>query len=212
MDPDPAWAIIAAQRIALADLLDSLTDAEWDTPSLCTAWRVRDVAAHVASVTQPPPTATLLRELIKARGSYHGLIRNATIDIAERIGTDSARMLRENATSRILPGPTNYKNILFDTLIHAQDIARPLGREMPMDRSGAVDGAERVWRVGLLFGSRRRFRGVRFEATDADLTLGDGAPARGPIADILLVLTGRPAGLDALTGPGAVQARRALTA
>jgi len=39
---------IAAERRELADLLDELTPAQWDTPSLCAGWRVREVAAHMS--------------------------------------------------------------------------------------------------------------------------------------------------------------------
>ncbi len=31
----------------LADLLESATDAQWDTPSPCEGWRVREVIAHM---------------------------------------------------------------------------------------------------------------------------------------------------------------------
>src|SRR5260370_38049951 len=38
---------VAAEFLALADLLDSATDVQWDTPSLCAGWRVREVIAHM---------------------------------------------------------------------------------------------------------------------------------------------------------------------
>jgi uncharacterized protein (TIGR03083 family) len=38
---------VAAEFQALAGLLDSATDAQWDTPSLCAGWRVREVIAHM---------------------------------------------------------------------------------------------------------------------------------------------------------------------
>ena len=41
------WDCIDAERTERADLLDTLTPEQWDMPSLCTAWRVRDVAAHM---------------------------------------------------------------------------------------------------------------------------------------------------------------------
>ena len=37
----------AGERTELADLLDTLTPEQWDAPSLCTGWRVRDVTAHL---------------------------------------------------------------------------------------------------------------------------------------------------------------------
>src|SRR3954451_2817816 len=48
MDRDESWQVITEQRLGLASLLDGLSDAEWEQPSLCAGWRVRDVAAHVA--------------------------------------------------------------------------------------------------------------------------------------------------------------------
>lgn len=46
MDRDAVWKTIDDERLSLADLLDDLSPAEWETPSLCTGWRVRDVAAQ----------------------------------------------------------------------------------------------------------------------------------------------------------------------
>ena len=37
----------------------------------------------------------------------------------------------------------------------------------------------------------------------ADSPVGEGAEVRGPVGGLLLLLTGRPAGLTNLTGPGA---------
>ena len=36
-----------AERTDLADLLETLTPRQWEAPSLCQGWRVRDVVAHV---------------------------------------------------------------------------------------------------------------------------------------------------------------------
>ena len=38
---------VAAEFTRLADLLDAVSDARWDTPSLCAGWRVREVIAHL---------------------------------------------------------------------------------------------------------------------------------------------------------------------
>ena len=48
MDKDTSWRVIDQQRVALADLLDTLTPEQWSTPSLCEGWTVRDVAAHLS--------------------------------------------------------------------------------------------------------------------------------------------------------------------
>ena len=38
-----------AERADLADFLSTLTPQDWEAPSLCTRWRVKDVVAHVIS-------------------------------------------------------------------------------------------------------------------------------------------------------------------
>ena len=40
-------AMATAERADLADLLESLTPEQWESPSLCAGWSVRQVAAHV---------------------------------------------------------------------------------------------------------------------------------------------------------------------
>ena len=40
-------AAVEAEFLSLAELLDGLPDAGWDTPSLCEGWRVREVVAHL---------------------------------------------------------------------------------------------------------------------------------------------------------------------
>jgi uncharacterized protein (TIGR03083 family) len=37
------------ERTDLLALLHSLSDEQWNAPSLCTQWRVRDVATHIVS-------------------------------------------------------------------------------------------------------------------------------------------------------------------
>ncbi|MDF2979478.1 MAG: hypothetical protein K0S40_4206 [Actinomycetospora sp.] len=51
----------------------------------------------------------------------------------------------------------------------------------------------------------------RAQATDADRSAGDGdREVRGPAGELLLVATGRPAGLAALEGPGVEDAAARL--
>ena len=52
MDRESVWDVVVAERFALRDLLRELDAEEWDHPSVCEGWRVRDVAAHVISAPQ----------------------------------------------------------------------------------------------------------------------------------------------------------------
>jgi uncharacterized protein (TIGR03083 family) len=213
MNRDDSWRVIAERRLALAALLEPLTDAEWDTPSLCAGWRVRDVAAHVALAPQVPSVTAMIADGVRARGSFHRLNHDVSVRHATaRTGRALVAELRAHAASRRLPVVTNYRNILFDVLVHAQDIAIPLGRELATPRDAALAGVDRVWTMGWPFWARRRLRGIRLVASDVDWSAGAGSELRGPIDALLLLLTGRAAAaLPRLTGPG-VAALSARTA
>jgi uncharacterized damage-inducible protein DinB len=45
---DLVWTAIDNQRRRLAEMLEDHSEQEWDHPSLCRGWTVRQVAAHVA--------------------------------------------------------------------------------------------------------------------------------------------------------------------
>ncbi|TCO55192.1 maleylpyruvate isomerase family mycothiol-dependent enzyme [Actinocrispum wychmicini] len=203
MDRERSWQVIESERLSLADLLDTLTEPEWDRPSLCAGWRVRDVAAHVALAPQPPGPWTMLAEGVRARGSFHRLNHDISVRHADRAGADLVAELRTHAASRRLPPMTNHRNILFDILVHGQDIAIPLSRDRTMPLDAARTGAARVWAMGWPFWARRRLAGIRLRATDIDWTAGHGPhEVRGPIDALLLLLTGRAASLDRLRGDG----------
>ena len=212
MDAETSWRVIEQERLSLADLLEGLTDEQWNAPSLCDGWRIKDVAAHVALAPQPPSPLTMVAEGLRAGGRFHKLNRDISVRHAERSGVDLVAELREHAASRRLPKVTNVRNILFDILVHGQDIAIPLGipREMPLDAARA--GVERVWTMGWPFGVKRNVKQFRYLATDVEWRAGRGPEVTGPVAALLLLLTGRPAALSRLSGPGVDQLRDRLMA
>ena len=66
MDRDEVWRTIDQQRAELADLMETFTEADWETPSLCEGWRVREVAAHLTLAQMGLLPA--LGEIVRARG------------------------------------------------------------------------------------------------------------------------------------------------
>lgn len=202
MDAETSWRVIEQERLSLADLLEGLSVQQWNTPSLCEGWRVKDVAAHVALAPQPPGPWTIAVEAARAGGRFHKLNHDFSVRHAERPDTDLVAELREHAASRRLPAVTNVRNILFDVLVHGQDIAIPLGVPREMPKEAAKAGAARVWTMGWPFGVKRGLKQFRYVATDVDWSAGDGPEVSGPIAALLLVLTGRTAVLPQLAGPG----------
>lgn len=194
------WGVVAIERGALADDLASLDDAAWDTPSLCTGWSVRDVVAHIVATAEMTPFAFLG----KMAGSGFSFQNMVAKEIADKRGASPAETLqhlrdvRDRTTSP--PGPKT--SWLGETIVHAEDVRRPLGiaRDYPMDAVVAV--ADFYKGSNTLIGTKRRIEGLALKATDTDWSHGTGAAVEGPMLSLLMAMTGRTAALDDLTGEG----------
>jgi uncharacterized protein (TIGR03083 family) len=203
VNPDDVWRGVDDQRRRLVDLLEDLSEQEWQHPSLCRGWTVRQVAAHLAlqnTTWSAMPRGVL--EIVRSGGmnaAIHSMACRHAHQPVERI---VAEIRDRIGIWRPLPTVT-YRESAIDYLVHSQDIAVPLGRALAMPTDVAAVAAERIWRSPRMFHARRRFAGYRFVATDADWSAGRGQEVTGPIGAILLLLTGRRAGLDRLAGPGA---------
>lgn len=107
MTPDAAQAAVRAERLHLADLLADLSPSEWDEPSLCDAWSVHDVAAHLTTTTRETPW-DVLREAVRARFDFDRMTRDVASRLAAQYSTDeTVARLRESAdsTRRVVRGP-----------------------------------------------------------------------------------------------------------
>jgi uncharacterized protein (TIGR03083 family) len=192
MDDSQIWAYIDEQRADLADFLDTLTHEQWETPSLCPGWTMRQAAAHV---TQSSTNwGRLSFELLRSGFRFNALtLRMGRND--QRKPEEITAALRAMVGGRRRPPGTAVADPLADVLVHGQDIAVPLGMPRTMPVPAAVIAAERLWKMGFPFNARKRFPNVTFTATDADFSVGDGNVVRGQIQDIVMTLSGRRAGL-----------------
>jgi len=203
MDREDVWRAIDHERRRLVELLEDLSDDEWNHPSLCEGWTVRQVAAHVA--LQNTTWAAMPRgvlEMIRS-GSMNGAIQAVACRHALRPTDQIIAEIRDRiGVWRPLPTVT-YLESAIDYLAHPQDIAVPLGRRLEMPTDVAAVAAQRVWTSPRMFHARRRLAGYHLFATDTNWTAGRGSEVTGPIRALLLLLTGRPALMADLSGPGA---------
>jgi uncharacterized protein (TIGR03083 family) len=194
------WATIHAERDALARDLTPLTDAQWETPSLCAGWSVREVLGHMtatAELTAPKFFAGLI-----GSGFRFGAMQNAAI--ARQVDGTAADTLarfaaRADATTHP-PGPVD--SWLGETIVHAEDIRRPLeiSRRYPVDAVTRI--ADFYRRSNLIVGGKKRAAGLLLRATDSDWSAGSGQEVRGPAISLVLAITGRTAALADLSGEG----------
>lgn len=205
MDREECWRVIAAERLSLAEQLDGLSDAQWDTPSLCDGWRVRDVVSHLVLGANPPSWPTRISWTLRKAGRFNPLNRDLAIHFAAAPPSRLTAQLREHAKSQRLPVPlvTNHLTTLLDVLVHGQDIAVPLGLRRPVPVDAAAVAATKAWTMAWPFWAKRRLRGLQLMATDVDWSVGSGVPVEAPIAAVLFALTGRPAAAAQLSGEGA---------
>ncbi|WP_459545345.1 maleylpyruvate isomerase family mycothiol-dependent enzyme [Nocardia sp. X0981] len=192
--------MLAAERAELTALLRELSEAEWDTPTLCTGWRVRELVAHLRY--DSIPLTEYAGIAIRNRFSIDG-VNNAMAAVGSR--TAPARLLAEFEAAPLSVSRLWPRLGLADLLVHQQDIRRPLGRprKIPAERLRAVldrpDPFARPW---------RHTRGLRFVATDLDWVKGSGPEVRGRGEALALALVGRPVVLGELEGAGVPELRR----
>ncbi|MCD1144718.1 maleylpyruvate isomerase family mycothiol-dependent enzyme [Kocuria sp. LUK] len=212
MDENELWAAIDDQRLRTAELLERLTPEQWARPSLCAGWTVRDVAAHLTLQQMGPAQA--LRSALRHPGGVNRMIRESARERAALPPRELVDRLRASVGSRRHNVGLTAQETLIDVLVHGQDIALPLGLDLTVPVEAAAVAAQRVWRS--LGGLRSKvfadlpLEGLRLAATDAPWAVGEGPEVRGPVAALLLLLTGRTARLAELTGDGATVLRERL--
>ncbi|MFI1620415.1 maleylpyruvate isomerase family mycothiol-dependent enzyme [Streptomyces lydicus] len=182
--------VIAAERRELADLLDGLPDEQWDAPTLCAGWRVREVAAHM-SMGFRYSFPKVAAELVRAGGSLHRMTdRLARRDAAAASPRQLAGFLRDNAHHPWTPPVGGLASALGHDVVHGLDITVALGhdRRVPEDRLRVLLDHVTA-RSARFFGAD--LAGIQLRATDLDWSFGTGTPLTGAGADLLLVAFGR---------------------
>jgi uncharacterized protein (TIGR03083 family) len=215
MDDNQVWTAIDDHRRRVVALLEPLTEAQWDHPSLCEGWSVRDVGAHLTL------QQLTVGDVLRFAGRHPSLLldRNRFIHESARLraGTWSTdeivAKIRATIGQRRHGVGVTHRATLVDILVHGLDIAVPLALPLEITPEAGAEAAAQV-RLFDGKGKNRVFRNIplreyRLVATDVDWSAGDGPEIRGPVSALLLLLTGRRVGLGDVTGPGAEALRRA---
>ncbi|MGX6511717.1 maleylpyruvate isomerase family mycothiol-dependent enzyme [Rhodococcus sp. SJ-2] len=212
MNIDEVWAAIDDHRGRTADLLETLDDAEWQHPSLCHGWTVRDVAAHLTlQQIRAREAIAMLPLALRHPGGTNSLIHHSAI---QKAAVPTERLIEE---IRAMIGSRKHnlglspREPLVDILVHGQDIAIPLGRTLSASPEVAADAATHIASYGTGWKSKvfqkNRFSASHLCATDVAWSTGTGPEIRGPMLTLLLLLAGRDVDLGPLSGDGLTTAR-----
>ena len=196
---DP-WPTIHAEREALAADLESLTDKQWQTPSLCEGWTVRHVLGHMSQV----PENTAGKFFPRFIASGFSLNRYSEKEVAKQMqGSPADTLGRFKGSARSKkhpPGPID--TWLGEAIVHSEDIRRALKIKHSYPMEALTRLADNYRKSNLVIGGKRRVAGLTLRATDTDWSVGSGAEVVGPMLDLMLMIAGRPSALDALSGAG----------
>ncbi|WP_129839682.1 maleylpyruvate isomerase family mycothiol-dependent enzyme [Streptomyces sp. RFCAC02] len=194
------WSAIHEERAALAADLAGLSDERWATPSLCAGLSVREVLAHLTAGASLTP-ARWLAGVIRCRFDFD---RQVAVRLAEQLGATPAETLerfRRAVSSRTKP-PLPPVAMLGETIVHGEDIRRPLGirRAHPI---GTVTRVAAYYRgTDMVVVAKRRVAGLGLVATDGPFRSGSGPLVTGTTLALVMAMTGREAYLDDLEGDG----------
>jgi uncharacterized protein (TIGR03083 family) len=203
------WTDVHHERQVLFELLETLTPAQWNAPSLCAEWRVRDVVGHMVSETR----------MTVAQVSWGWIasgfrVNNYIAKDAQRRGAVPVPRLLEDFHTAVLsrthlPGLSSL-SMLEDIVIHQMDIRRPLEQPRHIPTGRMIPVAKDLW-TNRFFPGPKLFRGIRAFATDAEWSAGDGLDVTGPIEALILTMAGRYAALDQLHGDGTATLHKRAT-
>jgi uncharacterized protein (TIGR03083 family) len=194
------WSPVHAERAALAADLAGLTEQRWATQSLCDRFTVREVLAHLTAGASLSPVRWMAG-VLRCRFDFD---RQVAMRLAEHMGATTADTLAEfgQVTTSTTKPPLPVVAMLGETIVHGEDIRRPLGigRDYPVTTLTAVAGYYQGSDLPVL--SKKRARGLRLTATDGPFSAGAGPPVSGTTLALVMAMAGRARYCDELDGDG----------
>jgi uncharacterized protein (TIGR03083 family) len=197
------WSAERNEMLDLAERLAALDEEQWNSPSLCAQWRIRDVLAHVTAGAEGAFGAgAILRGMLRHGFNYN---RWVAADGQRRGQQDPVlvlQALRNAAAGRQASTGAHPVRGLMHVLIHGQDMCRPLGIDRHLPEAHLVPVADFVKGDVHIFGAKKRIAGLRLAATDMDWSHGTGPEVTGPAEALVMTMAGRATALDDLSGEG----------
>jgi uncharacterized protein (TIGR03083 family) len=190
------------ERDSIVATLRSLTPEQWDAPSLCAGWRVRDVTGHLVTGLEMSLPNVLLKTA-RAGFNINKASAKAAVEFGSRPTDELTKKLESTTELAGFAKVLGYTKLVPDVTIHHEDIRRAVGlapHVVPDDRMKFSLSTLRKDTGPLK--AKKRSSGLRFVATDLDWAEGDGPEVRGPALSLLLAMGGRTVAIDECEGDG----------
>jgi len=198
--PEDVWQMIHAERARLSDLLDGLSESQWESPTLCTNWNVRQTTAHLSAAAR----TGLVAWLWSMASSGFNADRHNARRLARQLGStaaDTARRYRDSIGFTVAP-TKDLAAWLGEVIVHGQDIARSLGISLEPDPAAVAEVAHFYTSKDFAVNSHTLVEGLALRASDTEFEYGSGPVVDGPILDLVMVMAGRREPLPRLSGAG----------
>jgi uncharacterized protein (TIGR03083 family) len=188
------------EMLDLVERLAGLNEEQWNSPSLCSEWRVRDVLAHMTAGAEGAfGVGWIFRNMLRRGFNYN---RWVAVDGQVRGQQDPGLVLKSFGNAAAKPPGAKPVKSLMHVLIHGQDMCRPLGIKRDLPETHLVPVADFVRDDVRIFGAKQRIAGLKLTATDMDWSHGNGPEVTGPAEALVMMMAGRLVALDDLSGAG----------
>ena len=195
------WQAVDEERSAMADDLALLDDSQWDAQSLCSEWKVRHVVGHLVGGADVK-TGPFLAGIVKSGMNFNLFIAREGVALGATPRDELLGQFRKTVGTHRTPAGAKPEIMLLDLVCHCADIRRPTGMTRRVPEATLLTVADTVKPIGFPLHAKKRIAGLRMSATDSDWSAGDGPSVEGPLASLILVMAGRKAPLQDLSGEG----------
>ncbi len=199
-------ATIRHEQEALAADLRAIDEEAWATPSLCPGWTVRDVLAHMTALAGMTPLNFFQKLMVSGFNPARLQARDIELERGSSVDETLTRFRSVSASKNRLRAVPE-KTALGETVLHSEDIRRPLAIQHGYPLSALVTVADAYKGSNLVAGTKRRIAGLSLRATDIDWSTGSGPVVMGPMLSLLMAMAGRQAAIEDLKGEGVERLR-----
>ena len=199
------WALVRAERAALAEDLSSLNAEQWRHGTLCGQWDVEEVVAHLiaaASLNQRRWVSSILGARFRVN------VHNQRRMVEHRGSTPAETLDRFHAIIGSTTAPSGHTPAyLGEVVVHAQDIRQPLGLPRTPDVDALTPAADFFARRNFAVASRTTVAGLQLRADDGPFATSTGPLVTGSTLALVMSMAGRAPYIDQLDGPGVATLR-----